>query len=428
MGTTSEIRVRELAPVLAVSPDLLQDLQRLQKTAQKISSILDLDQLIENVVNDVARSFGCVEASVYLHDEERGEMVLAGIHGCTKNGKGHRLKIGQEGMVGYVASTGQMRYAPDVRLDEYYIGCEESTLSEVAIPLHVGEKLVGVFTASHPELDAFPRQQLRILRALCDHIAIAVHNARRFQSERAEREVMNRDALEARAIQQALLPKSSPYIPGFMVSGLSVPAQAVGGDWYDFIPFPDGRWGLVLADVSGKGTAAALLMSATRGMLRSLAEACCTPGEVLTKLNSLLVEDFPAGKFVTMVYAVLDPAARTVTFANAGHLRPLLMDDSGTRFLDTERGLPLGLGCGDYSECQISLAEGSRLVFYSDGITEAENANEEEYGLDRLAAHVAKPGASAVSIVEDVRAFANGAGVRDDASVVLVGVGARNSA
>jgi sigma-B regulation protein RsbU (phosphoserine phosphatase) len=427
MATTSEIRVHEVAPVPGVSPDLLQDLQRLQKTAKKITSILDLDQLIDNVVNDVARSFGCVEASVYLHDEERGEMVLAGIHGCTKNCKGYRLKIGQEGMVGYVASTGQMRYAPDVRADQYYIGCEESTLSEVAIPLHVGEKLVGVFTASHPELDAFPRQQLRILRALCDHVAIAVHNARRFQTERAEREVMNRDALEARAIQQALLPKSSPYIPGFMVSGLSVPAQAVGGDWYDFIPFPDGRWGLVLADVSGKGTAAALLMSATRGMLRSLAEACCTPGEVLTKLNSLLAEDFPAGRFVTMVYAVLDPATRTVTFANAGHLRPLLMDSSGTRFLDTERGMPLGLG-GDYSECQISLAEGSRLVFYSDGITEAENANEEEYGLDRLAAHVAKPGASAVSIVEDVRAFANGAGVRDDASVVLVGVGARNSA
>jgi sigma-B regulation protein RsbU (phosphoserine phosphatase) len=431
MATTPGIRAAEAAsgisPASAVSPDLLQDLQRLQKTAQKITSILDLDLLIENVVNEVADSFGCVEASVYLHDEERGEMVLAGVHGCTKNGKGHRLKIGQEGMVGYVASTGQMRYAPDVRADQYYIGCEESTLSEVAIPLHVGEKLVGVFTASHPELDAFPRQQLRILRALCDHIAIAVHNACRFQSERAEREIMNREALEARAIQQALLPKSSPYIPGFMVSGLSVPARAVGGDWYDFIPFPDGRWGLVLADVSGKGTAAALLMSATRGMLRSLAEAYCTPGEVLTKLNCLLAEDFPAGKFVTMVYAVLDPATRTVTFANAGHLRPLLMDESGTRFLDTERGMPLGLG-GDYSECQISLATGSRLVFYSDGITEAENASEEEYGLDRLAKHVAEPGASAISIVEDVRVFANGTGVRDDASVVFVGVGARNSA
>ena len=245
---------------------------------------------------------------------------------------------------------------------------------------------MGVFTASHPEVDGFPRQQLRILQALCDHVAVAVHNARRFQSERAERADLDREAQEARTMQQALLPKSSPYIPGFVVSGLSVPARAVGGDWYDFIPFPDGRWGLVLADVSGKGTAAALLMSATRGVLRSLAEACCTPGEVLTRLNQLLVDDFPAGKFVTMVYAVLDPAARTVTFANAGHLRPLFIDKQGEHFLDTERGLPLGLGCGDYSETRVTLSEGSKLVFYSDGITEAENASGEEYGLCRLAA------------------------------------------
>ena len=125
MASTSGIRVDEVGPNVAagvsstsaVSPDLLQELQRLQKTAQKIASILDLDQLIDNVVNDVAHSFGCVEASVYLHDEERGEMVLAGVHGCSVNHKGHRLKIGKEGMVGYVASTGQMRYAPDVRED-----------------------------------------------------------------------------------------------------------------------------------------------------------------------------------------------------------------------------------------------------------------------------------------------------------------------
>jgi phosphoserine phosphatase RsbU/P len=197
----------------------------------------------------------------------------------------------------------------------------------------------------------------------------------------------------------------------------------VGGDWYDFIPFPDGRWGLVLADVSGKGTAAALLMSATRGVLRSLAEACCTPGEVLTRWNQLLMDDFPAGKFVTMVYAVLDPSNRTVIFANAGHLRPLLIDEQGKQFLETARGLPLGLGCGDYSETQITLSAGSKLIFYSDGITEAENATGDEYGLCRLAEHAAHAGASAVGIVDDVRSFANGAGVRDDASVVFVGVG-----
>src|SRR5271168_1553576 len=313
-------------PLRPLRIDQVEDLQKLQKAAQKITSILDLDQLIDNIVNDVARSFGCVEAGVYLHDEEHGEMVMAGVHGCSVNQKGYRLKIGKEGMVGYVASTGQMRYAPDVHKDEYYIGCEHDTLSEVAIPLYVGQRLVGVFTASHPELDAFPRQQLRILQALCDHVAIAIHNARRFQSERAERAVMDREAQEARMMQQALLPKSSPYIPGFVVSGVSVPARAVGGDWYDFIPFPDGRWGLVLADVSGKGTAAALLMSATRGMLRSLAQTGSGPAEVLTRLNNMMIEDFPDGRFVTMVYAELDPSSRVLRIANAGHLSPLLVD------------------------------------------------------------------------------------------------------
>ena len=423
MATSSNITGNEIALPRSLPTDLVEDLQRVQKAAQRITSILDLDQLIDSVVHEVIHSFGCLEAGIYLHDEERAEMVLAGVHGCSLNGKGYRLKIGQQGMVGYVASTGQLRYAPDVRKDQYYISCEESTLSEVAIPLRVGERLVGVFTASHPEVDGFPRQQLRILQALCEHVAVAVHNARSLQSERAERVALEREAQEARTIQQALLPKSSPYIPGFSISGLSVPARAVGGDWYDFIPFADGRWGLVLADVSGKGTAAALLMSSTRGVFRSLAEACCTPREVLLRLNELLVNDFPAGKFVTMVYAVLDPATRTVVFANAGHLPPLFIDNDGEHFLETERGLPLGLSCGDYSETQITLSKGSRLIFYSDGITEAVNADEEEYGLCRLADHAVRTEASAVSIIDEVRAFANGTGVRDDASVVFVGVG-----
>jgi GAF domain-containing protein len=162
----------------------LNDLLKLQKAAQKISSILDLDRLIDKVVNDVARSFGCIEADVYLHDEERGELVLACAHGCAGCavcGPGHSLKIGKQGMVGYVGGTGQMRYAPDVRRDPYYIGCDECTLSEVAIPLHVDGKLIGVFTASHPQLDAFPTEQLRLLQALCGSVAVAVHNARRFQ-------------------------------------------------------------------------------------------------------------------------------------------------------------------------------------------------------------------------------------------------------
>jgi phosphoserine phosphatase RsbU/P len=163
----------------AINLDQVEDLLKLQKAAQRISSILDLDQLVDKVVNDIARSFGCLDSDIYLHNEERGELLLACAHGCAGcelHGPGHSLKIGK-GMVGYAASTGQMYYAPDVREDPYYIGCEESTLSEVAIPLHVEGQLVGVFTASHTELDGFSPCQLRMLQALCCDVATAVHNA-----------------------------------------------------------------------------------------------------------------------------------------------------------------------------------------------------------------------------------------------------------
>jgi len=405
---------------LSQSTDLLDDLLRLQKASHRINSLLDLDQLIDRIVNEIACSFGLVEANVYLYEPDREELVLACVHGCTMYDKGHCLKLGKEGLVGYVAATGQMRYAPDVREDPYYLPCEESTLSEVAIPLLVEEQLVGVFTASHPELNAFPPQQLKILHSLCSHIAIAVQNARLFQQVQHEREQMNRDALEARAIQQALLPRSSPFIPGFAVSGLCVPAGAVGGDWFDFIPMKEGCWGLVLADVSGKGTAAALLMAASRGVLRSLAEASCTPSEVLQKLNRLLVEDLPPARFVTMVFAVLDPAERTLTFASAGHLQPLLVQGQEARFLHTDTGLPLGLALGEYSETEIQLAPGSRVVFYSDGITEAATTDEEEYGQLRLKEHLLRPESCGETLMADVRSFANGFGLHDDATIITV--------
>jgi phosphoserine phosphatase RsbU/P len=420
MAASPRPLVSDTSTIRPVQLDQVEHLLKLQKWAQKITSILDLDELITKIVDDVAAAFCCVEATIYLHDEERGELEMAGVHGCTLHDKGSRLKVGKEGMVGYVASTGQMRYAPDVRKDPYYIACEEAALSEVAIPLLVDGRLVGVFAASHHELDAFTREHLRWLQGLCEHVAVAVHNARRFQQERHQRQKMTQEASEARAIQEALLPKSSPYIPGFAVSGLSIPAGAVGGDWYDFISFDDGCWGLVLADVSGKGTAAALLMSATRGMLRSLAQTCSGPGEVLTRLNRLLVEDFPSGKFVTMLLAVLNPSTRELTFSSAGHLRPLLVDDQGARFLESERGMPLGLGTGEFSESRVQLSKGSRLVFYSDGITEATGQSDEEYGAERMRDHVLQPGACAESILANVRAFANGEGLHDDATVIFV--------
>jgi sigma-B regulation protein RsbU (phosphoserine phosphatase) len=155
-------------------------------------------------------------------------------------------------------------------------------------------------------------------------------------------------------------------------------------------------------------------------MLRSLATTCSSPGEILGRLNRLMVEDFPPGRFVTLILAVLDPADRSLKFASAGHLPPLLVDSDGARFLQTELGMPLGLARGDFSDTEVKLSEGSRVVLYSDGITEAAGLDDEEYGPRRLSQHLLKPEASTDTIVDDVRGHANGAGLQDDATVILV--------
>jgi len=406
----------------------IDELIRLQKSAQRITSTLNLDELVNRIVDEVSESLGCVEINLYVHESKGDELVLKGVRGCTHYHKGHRFRVGRKtdtrpGISGYAAMTRKIYYAPDVRTDPHYVECEPAIRSEVGIPLEIDGQLVGVFTVSHPELDAFCSTQLRLLQGLCSHVAVAVQNARLFHDEHKRREQMTREAEEARTIQQALLPRSSPIIPGFSVSGLSIPAGLIGGDWYDFISLPERRWGLVLADVAGKGTAAALLMSATRGMLRSLAPLSSGPAEVLTRLNTMLLQDFPDGRFVTMVYAELDPAKRTLRLANAGHLPPLLVDPaepSGHRWIYTEQGLPLGVAASQFSETEIKLGPNSRVALYSDGITEAELDSGEEYGSTRLLAHLQSPNGTPDSLLSDVRHFVNGSGLRDDATVILV--------
>lgn len=400
------------------SSDNSEDLLMLHHAAREMGSILDLDLLIERIVHDVSRWFGVLESNIYLREGK--DMTLAAVHGCSLHRKGHSLQLGA-GIVGHVALTGRMHYAPDVRVDPYYLPCEPNTRSEVGIPLTVDGEVIGVFTASHPDVDAFCEEKLRLLQALGCHIEVAVQNARLFREQRLARQRMDREAQEARQIQEALFPKSSPLVPGYRISGFSLPAGAVGGDWYDFIPLRHGRWGLVLADASGKGTAAALMMSAARGILRSLAEDCAAPGEVLDCLNRLLLNDFPVGRFVTMLYAVLDPAARTLTIANAGHPWPLLANGSAMHVISGPNGLPIGFAQEKFSESRIELAPGSRVLFYSDGISEAENAKGEDYGSRRLQQLLSsRRQICAEEVVEDARAFVADHGLQDDATVILV--------
>ena len=420
MATAARVTTASFTPPEIGQQALIENLVKLQKAAKKINSILDLSALIDSIVNDISCSFGCMEVDIYLRHESREEMVAACVHGCTRHEKGHSLKIGKEGMVGHVAFTGKMHYAPDVSIDPYYLACEEGAQSAVALPLKIGDRVIGVFHAIHPELDGFAPDQLQALRGLSDHVAIALENARSFQRERELNARFSEEADEARQIQQQLLPNSSLLVPGFSISGSTSPVRAVGGDWYDYIELPDGKWGVVLADVAGKGMAAALLMSATRGVFRAIAENVLSPGEVLTKLNRTLLRDFPPARFVTMIYGILDPAHRTFTFANAGHLWPVVLNGDCVHAVETETGLPLGVAETSFSESTVFLKEGARVLLFSDGISEAENPEQEEYGTERIHELMRLAHASTATIIDDVIEFSHGAPPKDDATVVLI--------
>ena len=401
---------------------LVQELLLLQRVAQKINSILDLDKLLEEIVGDVSETFGYTRSGVLLKDNETNELVIAAVRGWTINYhmKGERFKIGKYGMIGHVAATGETYYAPDVTVDPYYQVSEESTRSELDIPLKINGDLIGVFNIQHQEPDAFSPERIKLLESLAHHIEIAIENARLFQKEKLEKERMSNELKDAREIQFNLFPKDLPSIPGFNITGICLPCLEVGGDWYDFIPLPDGKLGIVLADVSGKGMGAALLMSSTRSLLRLIANTTQSPKDVLKQLNEILIKDFPSARFVTMIYAALNPKEQTLVFANAGHLNPLLIDSSENNFIETADGLPLGIAESSFSEREIKFNSGSRLIFYTDGVTEAMNSSEEEYGTERLLKHFNQSSVSVQSIINDVNKFTSGYKQSDDVTVVMI--------
>jgi phosphoserine phosphatase RsbU/P len=388
-----------------------------QKAAQQIGSILELDELLDTIVHRIAVDFGCIESSILLI--EGNEFHLAAVHGCTQSKKGERFPI-TDGLSGQVVVTGRPHYAPDVSQELHYRACEPDTRSEVVIPLKVGERVVGVFCASHHELDAFPKAQVEILKALAGHLGVAVDNAQRIQRERRQNQQMRDEQDEARHIQQNLLPRSAPALSGFHIEADWVPAGAVGGDWYDYIPLSEGRVAVVLADVSGKGMPAALLMSAVRGIVRSLAPLASGPGEVLKRVNQVLLDDVPTGRYVTMIYAVLDPARRALTFASAGHPWPLLCHGAEVRPLHTDAGMPLGLCPGDFTEHSVTLCRDFRLLFYTDGISEALDCNNQEFGDERLQQFMGSHDCSVSQLMKAIRQFGGDCGLKDDATVILL--------
>jgi serine phosphatase RsbU (regulator of sigma subunit)/anti-sigma regulatory factor (Ser/Thr protein kinase) len=260
------------------------------------------------------------------------------------------------------------------------------------VPLVSQGELLGVLNLG-PRLSQqdYSSDDRALLNNLATQAAPALRVAqlvRQQQADARERERIDQELRVARLIQQTLLPKSEPELPGWQISAHYQPARAVGGDFYDFIDLPNGQLAIIVGDVTDKGVPAALVMATTRSILRGAVRRLIAPGPVLQRTNELLYPEIPPKMFVTCLCTVLDPASGRLHYANAGHDLPYLRYAGGVEELRAV-GMPLGLMPNmQYEEHEITLAPGDSLLFYSDGLVEAHNVQHEMFGFPRLQAFV----------------------------------------
>jgi sigma-B regulation protein RsbU (phosphoserine phosphatase) len=286
--------------------------------------------------------------------------------------------------------------------------------------------LRGVLTVYNKKGQAqFTEEDQRLLAIIAAQSAQVVETARLYEMERSLIHMKEEVRLAAR-IQTDLLPRTSPAPAGYDIAGKSVPAQMVGGDYFDFMQMPGGRYGVTLGDVSGKGLPAALLMANLQATLRGQTLFGGSVHECIQRSNKLLAESTSPEKFVTLFYSVLDPGAKTLTYCNAGHDAPMLLRAGGASERLATGGVVLSiLDDFPYQEETVPFGPGDLMVVYSDGISEAMNPAEEQFGEARIADVVGRErNRSATEIIESivaaVRAHAGSAPQMDDMTLVVI--------
>src|ERR687893_1327348 len=296
-------------------------------------------------------------------------------------------------IVAYLASASGVVEIDKLDLHSPALDAMKSAQIKVVVPLVSQGELIGLLNLG-PRLSQqeYSADDRKLLSDLATQTAPAVRVAqlvRQQQQEAQERERIEQELRVARLIQQTLLPKTLPELPGYDVAAYYQPAREVGGDFYDFLELEDGQLGLVVGDVTDKGVPAALVMATTRTMLRASAQRLFSPGEVLRRANDALVTDIPPNMFITCLYAILEPESGRLVYTNAGHDPPYLRRSGGDCEELRARGMPLGLMPGmQYEEKEIVLEAGESVLFYSDGLVEAHDPEGEMFGFPRLRALV----------------------------------------
>ena len=410
-------------------------LRMLLDITKKISRSLDLQEVLNLVMDTLDSLIPYDAAGIFVLQCVDKELLAEGEEPCTFKSEAVRgydidelselhLKLG-EGFIGSVAVSGEPLISHDVLNNPVYVNARDQTRSEMVAPIIANDEVIGVFDLESDELNAYSDDDLDVLMLLASQVAIIIEKVM-LHEQLIEKKRLEGQLEVARQVQLELLPPNDPQLPGYDISAYNFPTEEVSGDYYDWVRLYDDQIGIVIADVSGKGIPAALLMAFLRASLRAATHVGYATNVSMSKVNYLLWESIERNQFVTAFYGILDASNNTLSYSNAGHNPPLLINARGeTRFIEPGEQ-PLGMFQETrYHEYFLTFKPGDVLVLYTDGVTEARNAAEEEFGRDRLADSVKAayrlPAKQLISSVERrVMDWTNGLGSNDDVTFFVI--------
>jgi serine phosphatase RsbU (regulator of sigma subunit) len=402
----------------------------LLEVGRELGRTLDLRELLTSILDLLHQLVPFDAAAIYVLGGDGLAAVHHSLRGYDKEQEFFvRLKLDQ-GIVGSAARTGEGEIVEDVTRDPRYLVARPETRSEMVVPLKSGGRVTGVFNLESDTVEAYNPHDLELLETFAGHAAAAIERARLLDQEQSQRRIEQELAI-ARRIQKSFLPQSE-LLRDEGIVGRTLFSEAVSGDYYDFVERENGSLAVTVADVSGKGFPAALIMSTLRAAFRLEAEHDEGPDIVCRNLNGFLVGSLRETEFVTGVFGFLDRDRRRFWYTNAGHNPPLLLRaDGSVSWLETG-GLVLGAFPGlTYEAATVDLHPGDVLVLYTDGVTEAHAGDHADFGVERLLATVrahAGGGPEAVcdAVVRVVRSFVGGGPLPDDLTLVVLRGGGRN--
>ena len=370
-------------------------LRMLLDITKKISRSLDLQEVLNLVMDTLDSLIPYDAAGIFVLQCVDPEMVPEGEEPCTFKAEAVRgydidelsdlhLKLG-EGFIGSVAVSGMPVISHDVRNDPVYINARDRTRSEMVAPIISNDEVIGVFDLESDDLNAYSNDDLEVLMLLASQVAIIIEKVM-LHEQLIEKKRLQGQLEVARQVQLELLPPNDPQLPGYDISAYNFPTEEVSGDYYDWVKIYDDQIGIVIADVSGKGVPAAILMAFLRASLRAATHIGYATSVSMAKVNYLLWESTERNQFVTAFHGILDASNKTLSYSNAGHNPPLLLNAAGEESFITHGEQPLGMFPETrYHEYHLLLHPGDVLVLYTDGVTESQNPDGVEFGRERLA-------------------------------------------